>query len=236
MTELLYFDDCYRKEMEATVEESGEGWVVLDRTVFYPTGGGQENDTGILVTDGGEFRVRDVRKDHGRVKHFLEEDVEIEGGSEVRGKIDWDRRYENMRMHTAQHLVSAVVLKEFGASTVGNQVYPDKSRIDFNPADFSREDIELIEERTNQLISENLTVSIYQLDREEAIERADPERANLDLLPDDIEKLRMVEIEDYDICPCGGTHVAGLDELDRVEILGTENKGQETVRITYTLE
>lgn len=235
MTDLLYLKDCYLKECESRVVESGEGWAVLDRTVFYPTGGGQEHDTGTITFDGRDVRVVDVRKDHGEAKHFLADKITISIGTKIKCAVDWDRRYKNMRMHIAQHLVSAVVIDLFGASTVGNQIYPDKSRIDFAPAKFSDTDLIKIEEKSNEVIAQNRKVNIKELPRAEALEILDPKRTNVALVPK-IPVLRMIEIEGYDICPCGGTHVKNTKEIGRVRIVECENKGASTQRVTYVLD
>lgn len=233
MTELLYLKDCYLRECDAVVQESGEGWVVLDRTVFYPTGGGQEHDTGTVLADGRTAKVLDVKKSEGKAKHFI--DTSIPVGARVHCVVDWTRRYANMRMHTSQHLISAIALELFNVVTVGNQIHPDRSRIDFKPASFSQEDLRKIEDRARQLIAEKRRVSIYELPREEAVKKTS-DRTNIDLLPPNVKVLRMVDIENYDVCPCGGTHIACLEEIGTIRIVGLENKGKERQRIEYVLE
>jgi misacylated tRNA(Ala) deacylase len=158
MTELLYMKDSesnYIREFDATVtsagEESGEEsgkvsgrkYIVLDRSVFYPAGGGQESDTGTVRWEGGIARVREVRK-KGDVRHFLEGALPA-AGTNVHGTIDWERRYAHMRMHTAQHVISGVVYDMFKARTVGNQIHADKSRVDFAPVSLSESDVRNIE-------------------------------------------------------------------------------------------
>ncbi len=235
MTEYIYMKDVesnYVREFEAVVRAAGENYVVLDRTAFYPTGGGQPTDTGVLRWDGGEARVVEVRKKGGQ--HILKEPVP-EPGTVVRGEVDWDRRYAHMRMHTAQHLVSAIVYGRYGARTVGNQIHADRSRIDFSPANFTEEDLRWIEDAVNGAIERGAPVRIYEMRREDLEKQVGVERANLDLIPSFIKDLRVVEIAGYDICPCAGTHVRDIKELGGVEIIKREKKGRDTTRIIYRL-
>ncbi len=224
--------DCYLKDFKAKVLRAGPGFVTLDRTAFYPEGGGQESDMGFIEWNGEKTRVTRVEK-KGDVIHRVGQ-VPPEG-TEVTGHIDWGPRYRRMRMHTAQHLVSLVAINLFGVSTVGNQIHEDRSRIDFYPADFSEGDLEKIEQEANRLIEENLEVKIYEIPREEALERVDSKRCGLSRLPASVRTLRIVEIKGADVCPCAGTHVKNLKELGKVRILEKINKGKDKQRIVYTL-
>jgi misacylated tRNA(Ala) deacylase len=238
MTELRYLpDNDDVTSFEATVAEATDDYLVLDGTYFYPEGGGQPPDHGTISWDGGEARIDDVYKDHGEVRHDIADLAgEIpEPGTAVRGEVDADRRARLRRMHTAQHVVSRVVLDEYGATTAGNQIYPDRSRIDFEPADFDEDDVALIEERSNEAIARDLGVTKAERPRDEVETETDEGRALLDLIPDSVDPLRVVEIEDYDYCPCGGTHVDRLGEIGRIEITETTRKGAETERIEFEL-
>ncbi|MCD6461319.1 MAG: alanyl-tRNA editing protein [Thermoplasmata archaeon] len=237
MTEYLYMPDAdanYIREFTAVVKASGEGYVVLDRTAFYPLGGGQPTDKGVLIWDGREYPVVEVRKKSGQ--HVLADGgMVIPVGSEVSGRIDWERRYAHMRMHTAQHLVSGLVYDLYGARTVGNQIHADRSRIDFAPANFTDDDLRRIEDECNGIISRRPPIHIYEMDRSDLEARVEIERVNLDLIPSFIKRLRVVEIEGWDICPCAGTHVRNLGEVGRIEITKREKKGKDTTRINYIL-
>jgi misacylated tRNA(Ala) deacylase len=239
MTDLLYLpDEDDVTTFEATVKETTPEYIVLDGTYFYPEGGGQPADHGKLSWDGGEATVTNVRKSHGDVRHEIE-DVSgplPEPGTTVEGEIDTERRQKLTRMHTAQHVVSRVVLDEYGATTAGNQIYPDRSRIDFEPAEFDDADVELIERRSNEAIDRDLSVRKENRDRELAEREVDEGRALLDLIPDSVDPLRVVEIEDFDMCPCGGTHVETLGEIGRIDIVGRTSKGEDTERIEFELE
>ena len=232
MTELLHMRDSYLREFGARVIRTGSNYVVLDRTAFYPLGGGQESDTGYLEWNGKRTKVLKVQK-KGDIIHRVEE-VPPEG-TKVRGTIDWDKRYSRMRMHTAQHLVSLVAMNLFGVKTVGNQIHSEKSRIDFYPANFSKEDLKRIEDDSNKLIQNKIPVKVFELPRDEALERVNPKRCDLTLLPKSVRKLRMVEIDEIDLCPCAGTHVKNLEELGKINVLEKTNKGKNKQRIVYAL-
>ncbi|WP_132057721.1 alanyl-tRNA editing protein [Halorussus amylolyticus] len=239
MSEQRYLPDADGvTEFEATVAEATDEYVVLDGTYFYPEGGGQPADHGALEWDGGRAEVTNVRKNHGDVRHYV---AEIEGevpdsGETVRGEIDAERRDAHRRMHTAQHVVSRVVLDEFGGETAGNQIHADRSRIDFEPVDFSEEDVETIEELSNEAIERDLSVTKAERPREEVESRVDEGRSLLHLIPDHVDPLRVVEVEAFDYCPCGGTHVDSLGEIGRVRITDRTSKGADTERIEFVLD
>lgn len=235
MTQLLYMKDIeanYIKEFDAKVVKKKNDYVVLDRSAFYPLGGGQLSDTGVLKWSGGESPVTEVLK-KGIIKHIIQGELPQE---DVHGVLNWDRRYAHMRMHTAQHVISGVVYDLHKARTVGNQIHGDRSRVDFHPITLSEEDLKSIEDQANEVISGNSCVRIYQEERESLEKRSDPMRSNLDLIPSSIRDLRVVEIEGFDICPCAGTHVRATGELGTMEILKKENKGRDRERIVYTLK
>lgn len=236
MTELLYMDDIesnYKKSFDAKVERSGEDFVILDRSVFYPKGGGQPCDTGKLRWKDKSSNVVKVEK-KGDVIHRLEDEVPEEG-TLVKGEIDWERRYEHMKLHTAQHLFSAAVYQMYKASTVGNQIYTEYSRVDFKPLDISNEGLQEIEETVNEKIKEAKPVSIYEENRDVLEKKIEGDRVNLDLLPESINVLRVVDIDGYDICPCAGNHVKNTEEIGTVKISEIKNKGKNRQRIYYEL-
>jgi misacylated tRNA(Ala) deacylase len=224
----------YIREFDARVLRRKDDYVVLDRTAFYPEGGGQPTDVGSLSWPGGHVRVARVEK-KGIIKHVLEGDP-LAVPDQVHGSIDWDRRHAHMRMHTAQHLISAVVLELYGAHTVGSQLYVDRSRIDFDRAKLTDADIETARRRFDELVDQGIPVRVYELPREEVEGRVKVGRAQLDLLPRAVTRLRVIEIVGYDLCPCAGTHVRGLSELGHMVPLGRESKGAQKERLHYTLE
>lgn len=239
MTDLRYLPDSDDiTTFTATVEDATDEYVVLDGTYFYPEGGGQPADRGRLEWDGGSAEVVDVQKEHGDARHYIE-NVNGElpvGGAEVAGQIDEARRTKLRRMHTAQHVVSKVVLDLFDAQTAGNQIHTDRSRIDFEPADFSENEIDAIEARANAVLDQDLTVEKKEMPRAQAEEKTPEGRGLLDLIPDHVDPLRMVAIGDFDLCPCGGTHVDRLDEVSHIRITGRTSKGADVDRIEFELE
>ena len=236
MTELLYMKDTesnYIREFEAKVLERGFDYVVLDRTAFYPLGGGQPSDTGYLEWPGGKAEVREVTKKEGIRHHLVQNPEGIP--DKVKGVLNWDKRYAHMKMHTAQHIVSGVVYDLWKARTVGNQLYHDRSRIDFAPIKFSDEMIAQLESKVNEILATGASVEIRTENRTELEKNIDVQRANLDLLPKSVQELRVVKVEEYDVCPCAGTHVRSLSEIGKIKVVKKENKGKDRERITYEL-
>ena len=239
-THKLYMDSIeagYLTEFSAQVIGVDDKSITLDQTLFYPLGGGQNWDVGTIEWEGGKALVSEVRG-RGPIQHFVGEDHGISTGDKIEGKIDWDRRYAHMKMHTAQHLVSGLVYEMFdGTRTVGNQIHADRSRIDFNPVKFDQDMIDEIFEKTNELIQTNLVVSDSIMTRAQINEIMPPERTNMDLLPISVKQLRVVKIGDnLDLCPCAGTHVRNIGEIGTLEFIGKKNKGKGTTRISYSIE
>ena len=238
MTELLYYpENEYQKEFDAEVQNVKEvdGYITLDKTLFYKKGGGQPSDKGKISWKKGEASVEKVVQENGKIKHFLEGELP-EQGAEIHGVIDWGRRYKHMRMHTAQHLVSWVVLNMYDASTAGNQIHEDYSRIDFKPVDFDENDIKKIEKAVNSLIEKELEVEKELRPREKVEQQIQEGRTNLEIIPDNIDPLRVVIIAGEDICPCSGTHVENIEEIGKINITGRESKGANAERLIFELE
>ncbi|WP_254839040.1 alanyl-tRNA editing protein [Natronomonas marina] len=238
MTDLLYLPDADDvTSFTATVVEATDEYVVLDGTYFYPEGGGQPPDHGELSWPGGRAEIEGARKDHGDVRHEVAEIAgdPPEAGTTVEAEIDAERRATLSRMHTAQHVVSRVVLDEYGAETAGNQVGAERSRIDFEPADFDDADLERIERLSNEALDRDLEVEKENRPRERVEREVDEGRALLGLIPDSVDPLRVVEIEEFDMCPCGGTHVDSLGDVGRIEVVDRTSKGAEVERIAFEL-
>jgi misacylated tRNA(Ala) deacylase len=234
-TELLYATDAYLREFDARVIElTLEGGVILDRTAFYPTGGGQPHDLGTLSWVGGAASIVEVRKNGPLVVHRLE-GASPAVGSAVHGQIDWERRYALMRHHTALHSMSGVIYELYGATVTGGQMYTDRARMDFLLPDLSQERLKTIEERTNELLSEGHPVSIRVLPRSEAFQIPDLIRTKVNLIPEGVKEIRVVNIEGIDQQADGGTHVANTREVGRVHITGSENKGKGNKRLEIVL-
>ena len=234
-TELLYATDAYLRSFSGLVTAVEGDSVTLNRTAFYPTGGGQPHDLGTLTWDGGSASVVEVRKQGGSVIHRLAGGVP-DVGAHVQGEVDWERRYALMRHHTALHSMSGVIYQLYGATVTGGQMYPDRARMDFLLPDLSTERLQAIEARTNELLVEGHPVSIVILPRAEAFAIPDLIRTKVNLIPDGIEQIRVVNIEGIDQQADGGTHVANTREVGRVRITGSENKGKGNKRIEIALD
>ncbi len=236
MAKLLYLEDSYQREFSArivSVEESTK--IILDQTGFYPSSGGQPNDTGILTVGGEDYNVTSVSKDKatGKIIHVVNKHG-LKINEEVIGVIDWDRRYKLMRMHTAAHLLSALFHKE-GALITGNQLDIDKSRIDFSLEEFDQEKIKSLVNKANELIQTDAEIKISSLPREEALKL--PGMIKLaGALPPEIAVLRIVKIEGIDQQADGGTHVHCLREIGTIVFLSAENKGKDNRRIYFAVE
>jgi len=230
----LYLDNSYLKEFEAEVKEvNKEKFIVLDKTAFYPNGGGQPYDTGRLIKDDKEFKVVFVGKFDEKISH----EVELKGlkvGDKVKGIIDWERRYRLMRSHTASHVLSAVLYKDAGVLITGNQLDVDKCRDDFSLENYNPEKIREYIEKANDIIKKNLDVKTYYLSKEEAMKNKELFKLAAGF-KHDFDKIRIVEIGDYDRQADGGTHVKNTKECGTIKFLKSENKGKNNRRVYFEL-
>lgn len=233
MTQLLYLHDSYLREFEATVSRVQDRAVVLDRTAFYPGGGGQPADRGRLRWSGGECLVTEMRKAGDEVWHVVDGAIPP-AGTAVRGELDWERRYRIMRHHSALHVLVGVVYRRFSALVTGGAIYPDRARMDFSLEDLNRERVATIEAETNRIIDEHRRIVIRFLPREE-FDRSDLVRLARPLVPQDVREVRVVEIEGFDAQADGGTHVANTREIGRLVVTRTENKGKANRRLEIAL-
>ncbi len=235
MVELLYLLDCYLKEFEAHVLRISEEGVVLDKTAFYPEGGGQPSDKGLLIHGDEKYEVNYVFKKDDEVYHVVEGAQTLTPGDIVKGVIDWDRRYTYMRYHTALHVLSGVVYNLYGSVVTGSQISEDKARIDFTLEDLSKEKVQVIEDKANEIVQEARAVKIKFIPREELLRNPSLIRIKPELIPN-IPILRVVEIEGFDAQIDGGTHVSNTREIGRIRIIKTINKGRFNKRIEIKLE
>ena len=236
MTELLHLTDSYLREFEATVLEVEGSKVILDRTAFYPQGGGQPSDVGTLLDDEGQtYRVLKVTKKGGRVFHKLDREPPP-AGTRVHGKIDWERRYQLMRTHTALHILCGVIFRDYGASVTGGNMESLKARMDFELEHMSADFAQEVEGKINREVEAAHIVKISVLPREEAFQIPDLIRTKINLLPEGIKEVRVVEIEGLDMQADGGTHVANTKEVGRIRVVGHESKGRINKRLRIALE
>ena len=235
MTQKLFWEDAYLKEFQAEVVDVQDKYIILDKTCFYPRSGGQNCDLGILtrLSDNKEFQVVFVVKINDNISHEVNESG-LNVGDKVIGKIKWERRYKLMRFHTAAHLLDAVFQKEGEILITGNELNPEKSRIDFNLKDFSKEKVQEYIDKANLIIERNLEIKNYYLKKEEAMKI--PGIIKLaNAAPPDLPILRITEIVDLDIQADAGTHVKNTNEIGKVVLLGIENKGKERKRVYYNI-
>jgi misacylated tRNA(Ala) deacylase len=231
MTRKLFWEDAYVKEFDATVTSVAGNQIELDQTAFHPRGGGLLGDTGSL----GGVKVLDTTKGDGdSIAHVVEPATTMSVGSQVHGVIDWDRRHRIMRMHTSAHLLSAIFNKETGALITGNQIEPEKSRIDFSLEDFDRERMLAYCKQANEAIAKNPPVRTYFMKRQEAL-RIPGITKLASAAPPDVKELRIVEIERLDLQADGGVHVKSLGEIVRIDPLKFENKGKSNRRLYFTI-
>ncbi len=240
MTDELYSHDSYLRSCDAVVVDVRDDGVVLDRTVFYPRGGGQPGDSGLLRWDGGECRVIDTTKsrDDGQIVHAIDPDTPApETGTSVTAEIDWDRRYQHMRTHTALHALSGVVFADFDAKvTGGNMDSGGTARMDFELDGISQEFGQDVEQRLNARLAEDVRVQVHFLPRAEALADPDLIRTKVSLIPESVDPIRVIDITGIDKQADGGTHVASSGEVGRVRVMKTESKGKANKRIRIQLE
>jgi misacylated tRNA(Ala) deacylase len=234
MTEELFATDAYVRLCEATVEEAGDEGVVLDRTVFYARGGGQPGDTGVLRWEGGKVRVVDTLKRGGRLLHEVDGDPPALG-IDVTAEIDWDRRHTLMRTHTALHALSAVVFRDYDAKVTGGNMEPGVARMDFELASIDAEFGRGVEERLNAELAVDRPVLVSFLPRAQALADPDLIRTKVNLIPDSVDPIRVIEIEGLDKQADGGTHVRSTGEVGHVRVAKTENKGAAFKRMRIEL-
>jgi misacylated tRNA(Ala) deacylase len=240
MTEDLFSHDSYLRSCEATVVEIRDDGVVLDRTVFYPRGGGQPGDSGTMRWDGGECRVTDTVKsrDDSEILHVIDPETPPPPvGTALTAELDWERRYQHMRTHTALHALSGVVFTDFGAKvTGGNMDSGGVARMDFELDGISQEFGQEVEARLNERLAQDVPVKVLLLPRAEALADPDLIRTKVSLIPESIDPIRVIDITGIDKQADGGTHVASSGEVGRVKVVKTESKGKANKRIRIRLE
>ena len=239
MTRRLYYEDQYMREFEAVVVDLLEFpdalGLVLDKTAFYPEGGGQPADTGVIEARKFRFKVSWVKEERGDIIHLGSMEGKISPGSVVKGIIDWDRRYRLMRLHTAAHLLETAVEKVIGTAIVwGSGINVDNARLDFK-ARISSDDLPKIEEEINSLVKMDVPVLARFVDKEEAERIMKGYGLSLGKEYLSLKELRLVEIEGIRADPCGGTHVSKTGEIGQVKLLGRKSKGAGITRIRFTV-
>jgi misacylated tRNA(Ala) deacylase len=230
MSVWLFQTDSYLREFTARITAVQEKRVALDQTAFYPTGGGQPCDHGLLSAGSQQWAVVNVRKDGEEIWH------EVEGeppavGIVVTGSVDWNRRYALMRTHTALHMLAGVIWRDYGAQVTGGNMEPLRARMDFEFERMRRELVEEIEQKVNQEIAAARPIHVKILPRAEAFAIPDLIRTKINLLPEGIEQVRVVDIVGLDLQADGGTHVANTREVGGIKIVDYKSKGKINKRL-----
>jgi misacylated tRNA(Ala) deacylase len=234
MTTRIYHHDSYQKTFSARIVNLDKELhaLVLDQTAFYPGGGGQPADRGWLTVKAKRMPLQGVKSKNSEVIHLFPPDHSLPDiGSEVLGEIDWDYRYQLMRTHTAMHILCGTIFRDYGASVTGGNMSPLKGRMDFEFASLEKKLVQVIEKTVNLEINNALPVTWRTIPREEAFQIPDLIRTKINLLPENITEVRVVEISGLDLQADGGTHVKNTAEVGEVRISDYKSKGRENKRI-----
>ena len=235
MTEILCYDDSYLRVFDATVIDTTSKGVVLDRTAFYPGGGGQPADSGTLTAGDASYMVKKLSRQDGKLVHEIDGELPSVGLT-VQGALDWDRRYLLMRTHTALHILCGVVWRDYGAQVTGGNMQPGSARMDFELENMSADFAERMETLINEEVQAARPIEIETLPREEAFAIPDLIRTKINLLPPAITEVRTVNITGLDLQADGGTHVANTTEVGAIHVVGHESKGRINKRLRIRVD
>jgi Ser-tRNA(Ala) deacylase AlaX len=227
----LYAEDSYLREFDAEVVKAGPRFVVLDHTAFYPESGGQPSDTGIIRAEGLEVRVRKVMRRGRDIFHYL--DGNLPRGARIHGVVDWEPRFYNMRRHSAEHLLTGL----FDRSGAGPKVYSDLERLEFRPSSLDEGTVAKIRVRFDEIVDEDVPVKIYYADRNDIVVGDDERKLSfLEKIPRNVDRLRMVEISDYALTFCFGTHVRSTGEIGHLSNLILHEEKRNRKVVTFMLK
>jgi len=238
MTEALYQTDSYLTEFEASIVGFDDELhaIELDRTAFYPGGGGQPPDYGLIKSQGMTYTVTRAKYVKGKLVHLIEGTAPLPvRGNQVHAEIDWEHRNKLMRTHTAMHILCGVIFRDYGASVTGGDMEPLKGRMDFEFETMHKELVEQIELAINVEVANSLPIQTQILPREEAFKIPDLIRTKINLLPETIQEVRTVEIEGLDLQADGGTHVRNTAEVGHIRVVDYKSKGKINKRIYVEL-
>lgn len=235
MTDPIFEKDAFVRDFDAVVVGVGEAGATLDRTAFYPGGGGQPCDVGTLAFGGTTASVTKVGRKDGEIVHELDGPLP-EIGAQVHGVVDWDNRHALMRTHTALHILCGVIWRDFGAHVTGGNMTPLAGRMDFEFENMTADFAERVEELANAEIAAARDISVRFLPRDAAFAHPDLIRTKINLLPEGIPEVRVVDINGLDVQADGGTHVANTRDVGRIRIVGHESKGRINKRLRLVIE
>lgn len=236
MTEPLYQRDAYLASFDARVVAQHPDGVVLDRSAFFPGGGGQPADTGTIRNDGGELTVTGTARRDGELVLLVEGGQVPPAGSRISGRIDWERRYSLMRTHTALHMLAGVIGRDHGALVTGGNMEPLRARMDFELSSMSADFASAVEAALRQEVDADLPVHVSFLSPEEFAAKPELIRTKTNLLPPGLEVVRVIDIEGLDRQADGGTHVARTGEVGEIHVVGHESKGKGNKRLRIAID
>jgi len=239
MTILLYQTDSYSRSFDAIITKlaDDDNGIILDQTMFYPGGGGQPPDNGKITIENKDYTVKHARRQGMNVIHVLADYVPyLEINMPIMAEIDWERRYQLMRTHTAMHILCGVIFRDYGASVTGGSMDPLKGRMDFEFETMQKELVHTIEAAVNIEVENARLIKVAVLPREEAFQIPDLIRTKINLLPEGIKHVRTVEIEGLDLQADGGTHVNNTSEVGQIRIVNYKSKGKINKRIYIELD
>ena len=234
-TKQLYLHDSYKKTFEAKIQNVNGNEVTLDQTIFHPLTGGVANDTGDLVTQGVKRKVLrvEINRETKEITHILEDVSGLKAGDAVKGEVNWERRYKLMRLHTAAHLIAAIMYRDYNALITGGQVDVEQAKLDFNLPKTDREIFEDAVAKANGEVQKAIELKVYFLDRNEALKMAGVVKL-AERMPPEVKELRIVEIPGIDLQADGGPHVNNTREVGEISLVKVENKGKTQRRIYFT--
>ena len=235
MTKLICHENSYIKEFDAKVTSIRETGIILDKTAFYPGGGGQPADKGSIIFKNSEYTINGIVKEGKNYIHKINSH-NIRINETVRGIIDWENRYNLMRTHTALHILCGVIWRDYKALVTGGDMKPLSARMDFELDTLSSEFAKEVEESVNKEVENELDIEINIMEREEAFKIPDLIRTKINLLPDSIQQIRTVNITGLDLQADGGTHVNNTKEVGKIIVIGHESKGKINKRLRIKVE
>ena len=235
MTKLICHENSYIKEFDAKVTSIRETGIILDKTAFYPGGGGQPADKGSIIFENSEYTINGIVKEGKNYIHKINSH-NIRINETVRGIIDWENRYNLMRTHTALHILCGVIWRDYKALVTGGDMKPLSARMDFELDTLSSEFAKEVEESVNKEVQNELDIEINIMEREEAFKIPDLIRTKINLLPDSIQQIRKVNITGLDLQADGGTHVNNTKEVGKIIVIGHESKGKINKRLRIKVE
>ncbi|MBO3801110.1 MAG: alanyl-tRNA editing protein AlaXM [Thermoproteota archaeon] len=237
MTEKLFMKDSYLKACEATIQRVENNNIILNRTIFHPLSGGVSNDLGKIIYQKYEYNIVEVREDKESetIIHTIGTAPKLKVGDIVRCELDWDRRYRLMKLHTAAHILSAIMYNKYNALITGGHIEPEEAKDDYSIEKADRSLFEEAIREVNEIVSRAIEVKVYFLPREEAL-RIKGVVKLAERAPPNLKELRIVEIPGVDIQADGGPHVKNTSEIGRIVLSKVENKGKNRKRVYYKLQ